>query len=36
MAAIRPFRHWIVYPALLREIDRGWRATGTEASVRER
>jgi hypothetical protein len=36
MAAIRPFRHWIVYPALLREIDRGWRATGAEASGRDR
>ena len=26
MAAIAPFRHWIVYPALMREIDRGWKA----------
>ena len=26
MAAIRPFRHLIVYPALMREIERGWRA----------
>jgi hypothetical protein len=26
MAAIRPFRHLIVYPALLRRIERGWRA----------
>jgi hypothetical protein len=26
MAAIRPFRHVIVYPALLRQIERGWRA----------
>jgi Protein of unknown function (DUF2867) len=25
MAAIRPFRHLIVYPALLRKIERGWR-----------
>ncbi len=25
MAAIGPFRHWIVYPALLRGIGRGWR-----------
>lgn len=26
MAAIRPFRHAVVYPALLREIDRRWKA----------
>ncbi len=26
MAAIAPFRHLIVYPALMREIDRGWQA----------
>jgi Protein of unknown function (DUF2867) len=26
MAAIRPFRHLIVYPPLLREIERQWRA----------
>jgi hypothetical protein len=26
MAAIRPFRHLVVYPALLREIEREWRA----------
>jgi hypothetical protein len=26
MAAIAPFRHRIVYPALMREIDRGWKA----------
>ena len=26
MAAIRPFRHLIVYPAMLREIGRTWRA----------
>jgi hypothetical protein len=26
MAAIRPFRHLIVYPALLRTIEREWRA----------
>ncbi len=26
MAAIRPFRHLIVYPPLLRQIGRGWRA----------
>ena len=27
MAGIRPFRHLIVYPALLRDIERGWRAS---------
>ena len=26
MAAIKPFRHLIVYPALMREIGRDWRA----------
>lgn len=25
MAAIRPFRHRIVYPALMRQVDRAWR-----------
>jgi Protein of unknown function (DUF2867) len=26
MAAIRPFRHLIVYPALMRQIEQSWRA----------
>jgi hypothetical protein len=26
MAAIRPFRHLIVYPPAMRQIERGWRA----------
>jgi hypothetical protein len=26
MAAIKPFRHLIVYPALMRQIEREWRA----------
>lgn len=26
MAAIRPFRHLIVYPAVFRQIERDWRA----------
>src|SRR4030081_1717384 len=26
MAAIRPFRHLIVYPLMMREIEREWRA----------
>ena len=25
MAAIRPFRHLIVYPAMMRQIERQWR-----------
>ena len=25
MAAIRPFRHLIVYPGLMRQIEREWR-----------
>ena len=37
MAAIRPFRHLIVYPALTRETERAWRAPdaspGTGAHV---
>ena len=28
MAAIRPFRHLIVYPPLMRQIGRQWRASG--------
>jgi Protein of unknown function (DUF2867) len=28
MAVITPFRHWIVYPALLRQIERAWQARG--------
>jgi hypothetical protein len=27
MAAIMPFRHLIVYPPLMREIGRDWRAS---------
>jgi len=26
MAAIRPFRHLIVYPAMIRQMEREWRA----------
>jgi hypothetical protein len=26
MAAIRPFRHLLVYPQMLRDIERGWQA----------
>jgi hypothetical protein len=24
MALIKPFRHWIIYPALMRQMDRAW------------
>jgi len=32
MAAIMPFRHWIVYPPMLRDLERDWnaRADGSE------
>jgi hypothetical protein len=26
MAAIKPFRHLIVYPQMMRQIERAWRA----------
>lgn len=29
MKAIGPFRHWIVYPALLRQIGRAWERRGS-------
>jgi hypothetical protein len=31
MAAIRPFRHLVVYPPMLRQLDRQWRASAEEA-----
>jgi Protein of unknown function (DUF2867) len=33
MAAIRPFRHLIVYPAMLRGIEREWRALDRQPDV---
>jgi len=33
MAAIRPFRHLIVYPALMREIERRWQARAGERAA---
>jgi hypothetical protein len=30
MAAIRPFRHLIVYPPMIRRIGRAWRASGDD------
>jgi hypothetical protein len=26
MALIKPFRHWVVYPALMRQVERAWNA----------
>jgi Protein of unknown function (DUF2867) len=34
MAAIRPFRHLIVYPPLMREIEREWRASAGDPTPR--
>jgi hypothetical protein len=36
MAAIRPFRHLIVYPAMMREGEREWRARAGVAKTRTR
>ena len=30
MAAIGPFRHLVVYPAMTRQIEREWRASASE------
>ena len=30
LAAIRPFRHLIVYPQMLRDVERGWRALNAD------
>lgn len=35
MAAIRPFRHVIVYPALIRQIEAAWRRGGVRASAQK-
>jgi len=32
MAAIRPFRHWIVYPPMIRQIGWEWRARTQDAT----
>ncbi len=32
MAAIRPFRHLIVYPPMLRQVERDWRDRGRDTS----
>jgi len=31
LAAIRPLRHLVVYPAIIREIERRWRASAGQA-----
>ena len=37
MAAIRPFRHFVVYPPMIRQLKRQWRArTGDPASAARR
>jgi hypothetical protein len=33
MALIRPFRHWIVYPALMRQIERAWNTRSSRGAV---
>jgi hypothetical protein len=33
MAAIRPFRHLIVYPPLMRQIERTWKAGGGASGI---
>jgi hypothetical protein len=33
MAAIAPFRHLIVYPAMLREIGRAWRVPPSDPAA---
>jgi hypothetical protein len=33
MALIRPFRHWVVYPALLRQIERAWNARSSRGPL---
>jgi hypothetical protein len=34
MAAIRPFRHLIVYPQMIRGIEREWRAGAGDSTPR--
>ena len=35
MAAIKPFRHLLVYPALMRAIERGWQADAPQRPIAE-
>ncbi len=34
MAVIAPFRHWIVYPPMIREMGRAWRALASDPAPR--
>ena len=36
MAAIRPFRHVLVYPPMMRQIERGWRARAGDGAPEHR
>jgi hypothetical protein len=36
MAAIRPFRHLVVYPAMMRDVERWWSARVGEPAERTR
>jgi hypothetical protein len=36
MALIRPFRHWVVYPALMRQIERVWNTRVPEQAASTR
>lgn len=33
MALIKPFRHWIVYPALMRQTERAWNSRSSRAAT---
>ena len=33
LAAIRPFRHLIIYPALIRQTGRAWRAPSADRAA---
>jgi hypothetical protein len=33
MALIKPFRHWIVYPALMQQVERAWNARTAQNRV---
>jgi hypothetical protein len=36
MAAITPFRHFVVYPAMVRDLGRAWRLSQAGAPIRQR
>jgi len=35
MAAITPFRHLVVYPAMVRDLGRAWRLSQRGAPIRQ-